>query len=291
MQGMRVKIEGAGVFMPEPDGIVAGERFGSRGGALAGVGSASLASAMAAIERALASGGIDAESLDMIVYLSDSPSAPGIHNARTIRRCLGAERAQLVYDIELAGGGALQALDRTCRVLAGHPHLRRALLVGGARVSAAVRADGTLDEPEPHLGAVALALGKSASGAGFIDGGYGPDYEFDFFAPPPATRAVAEGWAETIRSMLHRNRMEASSVGHWVFVHSPSTLAYETAEAIGLDPGLVAVAGDKYGAADVAGAFAAVEEALRESGAQAGDRVVVCSAGEGHALSCALLER
>jgi 3-oxoacyl-[acyl-carrier-protein] synthase-3 len=325
----RVRIAGTGSYVPERvmtnadlEKIVDTtdqwilDRTGIRERRIAAADQPTSAMAAEAARRALASAGITAADVDMIILATITPDMVFPNTACFVQDAIGAKNA-VCFDLEAACSGFLYSLDVAKQFVATGKY-NNVLVIGAEKLSAITdwtdRATCVLFGD--GAGAAVIRPCEAGDGHGLIHSVLRSDGSLAELLKLPAGGSRHPATAETVAQGLHSMKMD----GREVFKHAVTCMcaaARQTLEEVGLsveDIKLIIphqanmriikaisdrlggeasqyfVNLDKYGNTSAASVIVALDEALRAGRLQKGDLVLLVAFGGGFVWGASLLE-
>lgn len=286
------------------------ERTGIKRRHIAPSGTASFELGAVAAERALASAGVAARDIDLVIVASSSPDAPFPPMACRIQELIGADRAT-GYDLLAACTGWLYGVSIADTQIAGR-RIETALVIGAETLSRIL--DWTDRSTCVLLGDAAAAaviapargnggfrswcLGSDGShwnlltyGAFAESGAYAlhdPDPHFEMRGPETFKVAV-EVFVRECQAALDAAGVSVGDVDLFVPHQANRRIIEAAARRLGLPLNKVVVNIDEYGNTSTATIPLALEEALTNGRLHSGDQVLMASFGAGLTWGAALL--
>jgi 3-oxoacyl-[acyl-carrier-protein] synthase III len=297
-----------------PEEVVV-ERFGLRGKHIAAVDEHVTDLSVAAGERALADGGLDAEDVDVVVYFGSTwKEWPVWQAAPWIAHRLGCVNAWAL-ELDYVSCGAPVAL-RVCRdLLVAEPHLRSVLAVGACRESylldyanersrfmfnfgdGAVAAVVARDARNELLGSAAITDGSLSLHVKVPEGGsVHPQVDGRRFLDVEGVDAMKRrldeislaNFVRTAEEALSRSGAGLADIGYLCGIHMKRSMHEALVAALGLAPERAAYL-DDTGHVSGADPLLALDRAARAGELDDGELVLLLAAGTGYTWAASVV--
>ncbi len=275
----------------------------------------SLSMAFEACRKVLRYSGTDAESIDMIVFTSDTPEYTAPSNALKLNHLLGAKNAHVVYDLNNNCIGMLTALDQVSNYMKMKKTLKNVLVVGSMLISSVVSKNDPVTYPNfaDSAAAVLLEMAVEEEERGFIGTAeFFTDAEYhDSIVMPLCGFArmydekldddskrwswtpfdfsfLSDNWSKIIQHTLQKNNLKPAEVDHFVFSQFSKPDTVETLRKLEVDSTNYSYVGDQFGYTGTTSPIFGLRDAIREGKVKEGSKVILCSVGAGYTM-CSLL--
>ena len=270
--------------------------------------------ALRAACAALASAGLSAEDIDLLVVATDTPEYVSPATSSVVQGRLGARRAA-TFDLNAGCAGFVTALDAAWKYLRADERYSRVLVVGAYAMSkfldpkdkktATIFADGAgavILEASQEPGMLASELyadGTLAPGMGVFAGGTAEPITDDvlrdgyrnhlrFVQKYPAS-VNEEGWPRIARSVLSRIGCREQDVALWLWTQVNLSTIKVVMERLGLPMDRAHTIMGKWGYTGAACLPMALDDAVRAGLLRAGDLVMLTGSGAGLAMGSVAL--
>ena len=270
--------------------------------------------ALRAACAALASAGLAAEDIDLLVVATDTPEYVSPATSSVVQGRLGARRAA-TFDLNAGCAGFVTALDAAWKYLRADDRYTRALVVGAYAMSkfldlkdkktSTIFADGagavvleTAAEPG-ILASELYADGTLAPGMGVFAGGtaepitdevlrVGYRNHLRFVQKYPAS-VNEEGWPRIARSVLSRIDQREDDVALWLWTQVNLSTIRVVMDRLGLTMERAHTVMGKWGYTGAACLPMALDDAARAGRLDDGDLVMLTGSGAGLAMGSVAL--
>lgn len=259
--------------------------------------------------KALENANTNAKDIDMIVFVSDTPEYTAPTNALKIKRILGAENANMIYDMNCNCVGMLVALDQISRVMKTNKNIKKALVVGSVLISAVAREDDPINYAcfADSGAAIVLEGVEENIQRGFIDSIYRSDtfvenagvlpacglsniYRDDISSEdkkwkttPFDASFVSDLWVEMIRELVSNYNLSADDIKHYLFSQFSKNDIVETCKKLNISyDEKITFIGEEYCYTGATSPMFALDAAIKNNKIHSGDDVVFCSIGTGY---------
>ena len=263
---------------------------------------------------ALASAGLSAEDIDLLIVATDTPEHVSPATSSVVQGRLGARRAA-TFDLNAGCAGFVTALDAAWKYLRADDRYTRVLVVGAYAMSkfldphdkktSTIFADGagavvleTSDSPG-ILASELYADGTLAPGMGIFAGGAAEPITSDvlrdgyrnrlrFVQKYPAA-VNEEGWPRIARSVLWRIGERPEDVALWLWTQVNLSTIRIVMERLGQPMDRAHTIMGKWGYTGAACLPMALDDAVREGRLRDGDLVMLTGSGAGLAMGSVAL--
>ncbi|WP_445486498.1 3-oxoacyl-[acyl-carrier-protein] synthase III C-terminal domain-containing protein [Niallia sp. 03133] len=271
--------------------------------------------AINAAEKVLKQTNTAPETIDMLVFVSDTPEYTYPSNALFLHQKLKTNNAHIVYDMNANCIGLLSAIDQVSTYVKAHPSVKKALIISSVHISNIARKDDTITLPNFADGAAALILEKTEENVGLLSsnyytnsklfetvmyptGGFSSLYEKTGIALeekkltfiPHDVSYFSDDWKRLIIEMLEKQGLEANSINHWIFSQFSRPEIEETLTKLEVGLDKYTFVGEDYGYTGVTSPLFALEDALLKGNIKPGDKVVLCSVAIGYSMAALLYQ-
>jgi 3-oxoacyl-[acyl-carrier-protein] synthase-3 len=267
-----------------------------------------------AARRAMASAGVSAQQIDLIIVATITPDMPFPSTACLVQHRLGASRAA-AFDIEAACSGFVYALDIASHFIAAGTH-QTVLIIGAEKMSSVVDwtdrntcvlfGDGAgaaiLQHRPDSKGLLTTCLGSDGGKASLLELPAGGS------ACPASVQSVAAGrhflrmdGKETFKSavtsmvsatheVLQRCQLRIEDIACIIPHQANQRILSAVAERLGATPQQVFSNVERYGNTSAASVGIALDEAVRSGRIRRGDLVLLVVFGAGLTWGASILE-
>lgn len=270
--------------------------------------------AVQASNQALASAGLSASDIDMIISVSDTPEYLSPCCALLIKNQLKAENVSSVFDVNCNCIGMITGIDVAARYLKTDNKYKKVLVVGSLLISKLAREDDMVAFGCSADGAAAIILERKEEeeergilgSRMFTDDSYYwsvtmpgcgmsniPDSSIDsedkkMLWKPFDFSFLSEKWSETITKLLQDYGYGPDDVNHY-FMSQFSRVDLElTLEKLGADISKATFIGNKYGYTGCTSPIMALDDRLKYKKFYRDDIVVFCSVASGYSIGTLL---
>ena len=271
--------------------------------------------AAAASERALASAGVSAADIDLVIVATDTPEYISPATAPVVQARIGAWKAG-AFDINSACAGFVTALDTAWKYIRADDRYNRVLVIGAYAMSkfvdphdkktSTIFADGAgavVLESSSGPGILASELfadGRLAAGMGVFAGGTaepiteevlreGKRNKLRFVTKYP--KEVNEvGWPRIANSVLSRIGRTASDVDQWLWTQVNLSTIREVMTTLGEPIDKAHTIMGKWGYTGAACLPMALDDAVTAGKLHEGDLILMTGSGAGLAMGSMAIE-
>jgi 3-oxoacyl-[acyl-carrier-protein] synthase-3 len=263
--------------------------------------------------RALASAGIAAEELDLIVLATDTPEYLSPATSVVVQHRLGAKRAG-TFDVNCACAGFVTALDAASKYVIADSSYRHVLVVGAYAMSkyldwtekktATIFADGAgavvlraEDDRPGFLASRLVAEGSYHDHMGIYAGGTQMPVTEEVlregvwtkvrFAKKYPSSVNTEGWPAIVGDVLGKAGLGLHDVGLFLFTQVNLSTIKVVMEKMSLPWERTHTVMGKWGYTGSACIPMVLDDAVREGKLKDGDNFVMCASGGGLNMACA----
>lgn len=276
----------------------------------------SLTMAIEASKKVIKNANIDANDINMIVFISTTPEFLSPTNAVKIHEALGLNQSVSAYDMNGNCAGMIIGMDQVCRVMKTNNRVKYALIIGSDQLVRYSRPTEAITYSNFGESACAVLLENVESGlSDFIDSTSYTDSSLSNYInfPPEGFSKVLpldehtdkhnriiewidfntdEGFASSVTSIneiLSRNNLTKSDIK----LYCLSQFAKKNIDSIRIaleEPeGKFPFIGDEFGYTGVTSPFMALSESIEKNEIKRGDYVILWTVGAGVVASCILL--
>ena len=266
-----------------------------------------------AARRALATAGVSAEDLDLIILATDTPEYISPATSVVVQDRLGARRAG-TFDLNCACAGFVTALDAASKYVIADSSYQHVLVVGAYAMSkyvdwtekktATIFADGAgalvlrADETRPgFLASKLVADGRFHDHMGIYAGGTRTPITEEVlregvwpklrFAKKYPSEINTEGWPAIVNDVLHKARLTQDDVALFLFTQVNLSTIKEVLVKMELPMSRTHTVMGKWGYTGSACIPMVLDDAVREGKLKEGDNLVMCASGGGLNMACA----
>ena len=270
--------------------------------------------AVAASHQALASAGIEARELDLVIVATDTPDQLSPATAAVVQYKLGASEAG-AYDVNCACAGWVTALDAASKTIVADDAYRHVLVVGAYGMSryldpsdkrtATLFADGAgavvlrAGDTPGVRGAMLQAAGEYHDALGIYTGGTARPATAEAIEQggPPRVQFVrkfppsfnAERWPALSKALLARHGLAPNDVALYVFTQLNLRTIESVMAALEQPMSRTHWTMDKWGYTGSACIPMTLADAAENGSIRPGDHVLLCASGGGISLAAALV--
>lgn len=252
--------------------------------------------ALQAAEAALVRANMAASALDVLIVATSTPDFTMPSTACLLQQRLGAERA-MAFDVVNACAGFVYALDVALRYL--HSGMESALVIGADLGSRLVSPRDRTTSVFFGDAAAAVVLSTRRAGRVLASAQYACGESESLWVPVGGAMTM-DGKAiwnfatqvlpDTVRRLCEAADVPVSRIKLLVPHQANANILWHAADALGLPPERVVMNLDRYGNTLAASIPLALDEALRDARAQAGDLIALVGFGAGLAWGGMLWE-
>lgn len=266
-----------------------------------------------AARRALASAGVVAEELDLIVLATDTPEYISPATSVVVQHRLEAKRAG-TFDINCACAGFVTALDAASKFIIADSSYKNVLVVGAYAISkyvdwtekktATIFADGAgavllqaSDEGPGFLASKLVAEGSYHDHMGIYAGGTRTPITPEVleegkwtkvrFAKKYPSAVNTEGWPAIMNDVLKKCGLTIDDVAFFLFTQVNLSTIKEVMANMSLPMERTHTVMQKWGYTGSACIPMVLDDAVHEGKLKRGDVVVMCASGGGLNMACA----
>jgi 3-oxoacyl-[acyl-carrier-protein] synthase-3 len=268
--------------------------------------------ATAAAERALASSGVEAEELDLIVLATDTPEYLSPATSVVVQHRLGAKNAG-TFDLNCACAGFVTALDTASKYIIADESYGNILVIGAYAMSkyvdwtdkktCTIFADGAgalvlraANDSPGFLASKLVAEGSFHDHMGIYAGGTripiteevlreGVWAKLRFAKKYPA-EVNNEGWPAIVRDVLAKAKLTLDDVPLFLFTQVNLSTIKEVMSRLDLPLSRTHTIMGKWGYTGSACIPMVLDDAIREGKLKRGDNVIMCASGGGLNMAC-----
>jgi 3-oxoacyl-[acyl-carrier-protein] synthase-3 len=268
--------------------------------------------ATAASRQALASAGVRAEELDLIILATDTPEYLSPATSVVVQQRLGARRAG-TFDVNCACAGFVTALDTASKYIATDATYQNVLVIGAYAISkyvdwkekktSTIFADGggavllkSSEEPG-FLASKLVADGNFHDHMGIYAGGTRMPITEEVlregawtkvrFAKKYPPEVNLQGWPRIIADVLEKAGLTRDDVGLFLFTQVNLSTIKEVMKGMDVPMERTHTIMGKWGYTGSACIPMVLDDAAREGKLKPGDIVVMCASGGGLNMACA----
>jgi 3-oxoacyl-[acyl-carrier-protein] synthase III len=275
-----------------------------------GEGESAATLAVEAGARALASAGLEAGDIDLLIVSTDTPEYISPATSSVVQGRLGATRAG-TFDVNSACAGFTTALDVAWKYIRADERYRRVLVIAVYAMSryidytdkktATIFADGAgavVLEAADAPGILASELyadGTLASGMGVFAGGTAEPITLEVlkegyrnrlrFITKYPREVNEEGWPRIVRSVLERAGRRVEEVDLWLWTQVNRSTIEVVMERLGQPMSRAHTVMEQWGYTGSACLPMALDDAVRAGRLRAGDLVVLTGSGAGLSMA------
>lgn len=262
--------------------------------------------------QALASAGITAEQLDLIILATDTPEHLSPATSVVVQHRIGAKNAG-TFDVNCACSGFVTALDTASKFIIADPDYKHILVIGAYAMSkyldwndkktATIFADGAgavvvqaSQERPGFLASKLLADGTFAGYMGIYAGGTRMPVTEEVlregrwtkvrFAQRYPPEVNIEGWPRIIREVLEKSRLTLDDIGLFLFTQVNLSTIKEVMRILDLPMERTHTIMQKWGYTGSACIPMVLDDAVREGKVKSGDNLIMCASGGGLNMAC-----
>lgn len=277
----------------------------------------SLTMAIEAAKKVMDKAKVDAEELNLIVYVSCTPEFLSPTNALKIHHALKGGKHTMVYDINCNCVGMVVAMEQVCRMMKSNANVKHALVVGSEQLKRYARVSEPITFANFGESACAILLENVMDGeSDFIDSSYYTDSslnEYIMFPPKgfsqvlPTDKSLPKDekviqWldfdtddafassVDSINEILTRNNLTKKDIKKYClsqFAKKNIDLIRKTMDEPEEKYPFV---GDEFGYTGATSPFLAFAKCIENNEIKRGDNVIFWSVGAGVTCSCILMK-
>lgn len=255
---------------------------------------------------------INPMTIDMIVFVSDTPEYNMPTNALKLNHMLNAKNAHRVFDMNCNCIGMLVAMDVVASYMQRRPAIKTALIVGSMHISSVVKYKDSVVYPTFGDSAAAFIFEsvEETEKRGVISSEYltNSDYHETIVLPecghskellyevPKENRRMnwnpfdfsflSDNWVKIIRRLLADNHVELDEVKHFLFSQFSDADNLLTLEKLGVSKERYIFVGDHYGYTGTSSPIMALHD-LWDHMSRTG-YLVFCSVAAGYSMNAIL---
>lgn len=266
-----------------------------------------------AAENVIKKLGVNKDSIDGVIYVSDSPEYTSPSNAIVLHKWLGLKNAHFVLDMNQNCTGVITALDVVTKYMKGSHRLNRVLVTGAFNASQMAHKDNPVTYGVLSDGSSAVIVDKvNEQEKGIIDSGYHTDSShFEMMMYPKcgysnisseqiddeskklnwdheSDEFIPGEFVKVIEPLLERNGLTPNDVQHYIASQFSKKLIHVTSEKLGVSADKFTFVSDKFGYCGNASPMFAFGDLLEKGSAKEGDFALIFSIGSGHVVSVVL---
>lgn len=270
--------------------------------------------AMDAAKKVMESTITSPDSLDMVVFVSDTPEYTYPSNALLLHNQLGTKNAHIVYDLNANCIGMLSAIDQVSTYMKVQPSIKKALLISSVYISNIAKKDDTVTYPNFADGAAAVILEKTEENVGLIASNYYTNSSLTEFVKYPSAgfsnmfnertpssekklrfdphdvSYFSDDWKRMILDMLDKNEVSVAEIDHWIFSQFSKPEVEETLTKLEVGLDHYTFIGEEFGYTGVTSPIFALHDAVKKGKIKKGNKVVFCSVAVGYSMSSLLYQ-
>lgn len=254
------------------------------------------------------------ESIDMLVFVSDTPQYTSPTNAMLIHNELGLKKANVIFDLNDNCIGMITAIDFVSNYMQSNSGIKNALIVGSQMVSCFAREDDPITYATSGDGAAAVILQSRIEDKrrGVLGSNYYTDSSlsdkmrfpacgmckiFDENIDKNAKKMIfiphdvsffSDAWTKLITNMLNKNHLKPQNIEHYFFSQFSHADIYETLNKLNVDYSKHTFVANRYGYTGCTSPIFAFNDAFSRKKLHEDDYVVFCSVGIGFTMSAIL---
>lgn len=264
-----------------------------------------LTMAIKASESALEKAGLAADSIDLIIFTTQTPETLFPTNAVRLFHHLNAKPNTIVYDMNANCAGMTVALEQASHYMASNKRINRALIVGSDMFSTIADKEDAMSYGGFGDAACAMILERTDEDSGYIDSEFHVDTIFLEHMMLPA-----EGFAKGVREtgdlsrlatipfngsailpdvytmfdrLFERNGLEPKNL-KYCFSQFAQVLINSIKDQYNLSDEQVMFISEKYGYTGTSSPIMALQEGIENGQIQRGDTIMFWTVGTGHQL-------
>jgi 3-oxoacyl-[acyl-carrier-protein] synthase-3 len=276
----------------------------------------SLTMAIKAAKKAINNANINAEDINLVVFVSTTPEYLSPTNAIKIHEALGLGKKANAYDMNGNCAGMIISLDQVCRVMKTNNSIKYALVIGSDQLARYSRPTEPITYANFGESACAILLENVEGGvSGFIDSTSYVDSSLSCYInfPPkgfskflPTEKYIDkhnrliewidfntdDGFAssvDSINEILARNNLTKSDIKLYCLSQFAKKNIDLIRDALEEPDAKFPFIGNKFGYTGVTSPFMALTESIENNIINRGDYVILWTVGAGVVASCILL--